>query len=174
MDDSFLTERLRLRPFTTDDVEVGFALWSDPDVGRFTGGVHTSRAETSALLAVHARNQSTYGFSLWAVEDRATGELLGEVGLQPLQGTGPEIEIGWAFAPQAWGHGYATEAGEAWLRRAFTAHDLEEVVAVIRPENAASHRVAGRLGMRPAGRRHVYGAEHDLYRIVRSAGARAR
>jgi RimJ/RimL family protein N-acetyltransferase len=167
MDEPFETERLRFRPFTPDDVDAGYALWSDPDVGRYTGGPHVSHEQTRALIAAHARNQDRHGFSVWAVEDRETGELIGEVGLQPLEGSGPEIEIGWAFAPGAWGHGYATEAAQAWLDLAFGTLGLDEVIAVIRPENEASHRVARRLGMEPAGRRRAYGAEHDVYRIVR-------
>ena len=169
MDEPFVTERLRVRPFTPDDVEVGFALWSDPDVGRFTGGAHVTQEQSRALIASHLRNQLRHGFSLWAVEDRETGRLLGEVGLQPLEGTGPEIEIGWAFAPAAWGQGYATEAARAWIEHAFTTFDLDEIIAVIQPENLPSHQVARRLGMRPAGRRTVYGAAHDVYRLARPA-----
>ena len=165
MEGPILTDRLRMRPFTADDVDAGFALWTDADVGRFTGGAHRTPEQSRALIAAHLRNQLEHGFSMWAVEDRETGRLLGEVGLQPLEGTGPEIEIGWAFAPAAWGQGYATEAARAWLDLAFTELGLEEVIAVIRPENAASHRVAERLGMEPAGRRHAYGAEHDVYRL---------
>jgi RimJ/RimL family protein N-acetyltransferase len=174
MDEPFLTERLRIRPFNTGDGEAGFALWSDPDVGRFTGGAHTTREQTRALLAAHARNQLKYGFSLWAVETRDTAILVGEAGLQPLEGTGPEIEIGWAFAPSAWGRGYATEAAGAWVERAFGELGLDELIAVIRPENEASHKVARRLDMEPAGRRHVYGAEHDVYRLLNPGGAPAR
>ena len=167
MDEPFTTERLRLRPFRPEDVDAGFALWSDPEVGRFTGGAHVTHEQSRALIASHLRNQLRHGFSLWAVEDRETGRLLGESGLQPLEGTGPEIEIGWAFAPGAWGNGYATEAAQAWLEHAFGTFDLDQVIAVIRPENLASHRVARRLGMRPAGRRRVYGAEHDIYVLAR-------
>ena len=174
MHEPLITERLHVRPFTTEDVDVGFALWSDPDVGRFTGGAHATVAQSRALIAAHLHNQRVHGFSLWAVEERDGGRLVGEVGLQPLEGSGPEIEIGWAFGPAAWGHGYATEAANAWLEHAFTTFGLDEVIAVVRPENEASHRVARRLGMEPAGRRHVYGAEHDVYRIFNPAGARAR
>ena len=165
-----LTERLLMRPFTLDDVDAGFALWSDPEVARFIGGAHPSPDRTRALIERHVEHQAAHGFSYWAVEERDTGRLVGEVGLQHLEYTGEDVEIGWTIARDEWGSGYATEAARAWLDAAFGPLGLDEVIAVVRPENAPSHRVAERLGMRRGGRRHAYGAELDLYALSR-AGA---
>ena len=161
-----VTTRLRMRPFESDDAWAGFALWAEPEVGRFTGGAHATIAESRALIEKNRAHGERHGFALWAVEERETGALVGEAGLQLLEGSGPEVEIGWAFAPSAWGRGYATEAANAFLDVAFGGLGLDRVIAVIREENAASHRVAERLGMRPAGRRRVYGADHDVYEIT--------
>ena len=165
MEEPIVTERLRMRPFTHDDAEAGFAaLWSDPEIGRWIGGAHGDLAQTRELIDAHLRNQERHGFSQWAVEEREGGALVGEVGLQPLEHLGPEIEIGWVIARRAWGRGYATEAARAWLDVAFGPLGLDAVLATVLPQNAASHRVAQRLGMRLAPtRRHVHGAEHDIY-----------
>ena len=167
MEGPILTPRLRMRPFHAGDAERGFALWADESVGRYTGGAHATLEQSRALIEHHLRHQREHGFSLWAVEPReGDPSLLGEVGLQLLEGAGPDVEIGWAFAPAARGLGYATEAAGAWLEAAFGPLGLQRVIAVIRPENAASHLVAERLGMHRAGRRVAYGAEHDVYAVT--------
>jgi ribosomal-protein-alanine N-acetyltransferase len=158
-----------MRPFTPEDAEAVFAIFSLPDVGRFTGGVHATVTRSREMIDRALGHQRRLGFSMWAVEERAGGEIVGEVGLQPIGHAGPEIEIGWAFAPGVQGRGYAVEAARAWLDRAFGPLGLEQVVAVIDPENGASRRVAERLGMEKVGRRHVHGADLDLWRISRSA-----
>jgi [ribosomal protein S5]-alanine N-acetyltransferase len=152
MHEPMLTERLRLRPFRPGDLDALHALWSDPEVGRWVGGTHTDLRESEEELGEHLRHQEQHGFSLWAVEERATGELVGEIGLQRFEGRGPEVEIGWAVTAAARGRGYAT------------------VIAVVLPDNLASRRICERLGMRAAGMREAYGHEHVLYEL--SAAAR--
>lgn len=167
VDEPLLTERLRMRPFEAADADALFAVFSDPAVGRFVGGPHAERADSAALIARNRAHQDRVGYSLWAVEERASGVLVGEVGLQLLELAGPETEIGWTLGSRWWGRGYATEAARAWLDVAFTTLGLDEVIATVLPENAASHAVARRLGMQPAGRRHVHDTEHDVYRASR-------
>jgi RimJ/RimL family protein N-acetyltransferase len=75
------------------------------------------------------------------------------------------VEIGWHLHPFAWGHGYATEAGAAAARRGFAA-GLDEVYAVVRPDNTRSLAVCRRLGMTPLGRTsRWYGAELEAFRL---------
>jgi RimJ/RimL family protein N-acetyltransferase len=166
MDDPLLTPRLRMRPWETNDLDAVRALFSDPEVGRFVGVRNTAEA-AQELIANHRAHQAEHGFSQWAVEDRWTGALVGEVGLQLVERTGPEVEIGWVIAKPAWGRGYATEAAREWIRVGFETLGLDEIIAVVRRENAASHAVARRLGMKPAGTRRAYDHELDLY-VVRA------
>ena len=58
-----------------------------------------------------------------------------------------EVEIGWRLHPDAWGHGYATEAGRAALEAARDQLALTRVIAIIDPANTPSLAVATRLGM---------------------------
>ena len=167
MDGPLVTDRLTMRPFAADDLEAAHAIWSDPAVGPWIGGRHERLRTSIDELEGHLDHQARHGFSMWAALDRATGELVGEVGLQLLEGTGPEVEIGWCFARSAWGRGLATEAAEAWLRTGFEFLGLDRVVAVVLPDNARSLRVCEKLGMDEDGRRHVYGAEHVLLAVER-------
>jgi RimJ/RimL family protein N-acetyltransferase len=160
-----------MRPFESDDVDAVFAVFSDPAVGGWVGGAHTSRDMSREMVDRNRAHQAEHGFSMWVVEEREGGGFVGEAGLQLLQMSGPEVEIGWALTPAVWGRGYATEAARAWLDVAFGELGLAEVLATVLPENEPSHRVARRLGMREAGRRHVHRAEHVIWRAVSPAGA---
>jgi RimJ/RimL family protein N-acetyltransferase len=172
MDGPLLTERLRMRPWVSDDAEAVMRMFSDPEVDEFLEVGGTPEA-ARRLIDGHRRHQAAHGFSQWALEERASGEVVGELGLQLLENEGPEVELGWVLARRVWGRGYATEGSRAWLDAAFGELGLEEVVAVIRRENAGSHRVAERLGMRRAGTRRAYGHELDLYTISRASFAGA-
>ncbi|HEX8120974.1 MAG TPA: GNAT family N-acetyltransferase [Solirubrobacteraceae bacterium] len=172
MDGPLLTERLRMRPWETDDVAAVREMFADPEVGQFVGVAPTLEA-AEKLVDANRRHQEAHGFATWAVQDRSTGALVGEIGLQLIENAGPEVEIGWTLAKPAWGRGYATEAAAKWLEAGFGQLALEEIIAVIRAENEASHRVARRLGMRRAGTRRAYGHELDLYTISRASFAGA-
>ena len=169
MRDPILTARLRLRPFTLDDLGELHEMWADPEVGRCVGGTHDLVRESHDELDTHLRHQDRHGYAFWAVEEGATGRVVGEVGLQLLEGRGPEVEIGWCMSREAWGAGYATEAAAAWLEAGFALLGLPRILAVVLPENAASRRVCEKLGMREDGMREAYGAPHVQYVIERSA-----
>jgi RimJ/RimL family protein N-acetyltransferase len=81
---------------------------------------------------------------------------------------GPEIEIGWRLVRAAWGRGYATEAARPVLDHALETLGLGEVIADIDPENAASARVALKLGFRPTGSVPFNG--HTVTRYVAAPG----
>jgi ribosomal-protein-alanine N-acetyltransferase len=59
----------------------------------------------------------------------------------------PALEVGWRLAAHAWGHGYATEAGNASLQHAFDAIKVDEVVSMTSVSNTPSRAVMERLGM---------------------------
>ena len=85
------------------------------------------------------------GYGYWAVELKATGELIGRVGVWfPLWY--PEIEAGWLITRERWGSGFATEAGAEALRQAFAILGVRHVSSLIHPDNVASRRVAEKLG----------------------------
>lgn len=167
MEEPLHTERLRLRPFTEDDLDALHEMWSHPQVGPWVGGVHTDLAESVEELGEHLRHQGRHGFGFWAVEERDSGRLVGEVGLMLFEGHGPEIETGWCFTRDTWGLGYAREAAAKWLEVAFGRLGFSRVIAVILPGNERSIRLAESLGMRRAGTREAYGREHLLFELGR-------
>ena len=72
------------------------------------------------------------------------------------------LEVGWVIAPEHWGNGYASEAGGEALRQAFATLGIDHVISLIRPDNAASIRVAEKLG----GRLERRIAMHELDTLV--------
>ena len=158
-----VTPRLRMRPFEESDAHAVFEVFSVTEVGQFVGGAHADLEDSERMIAYNREHQERHGFSTWAVEEREGGALIGEVGLQLLERVGPEVEIAWSIGRPWWGRGYAAEAAQAWLEAGFEVLRLPEIIAVVRPENVRSHRLAQRLGMERAGTRHAYERELDLY-----------
>jgi RimJ/RimL family protein N-acetyltransferase len=159
-----VTPRLRMRPLRAGDLDALHAVYAHPLVAPWIGP-HT-RADTEREL--RAAIDGPYG--LYAVEDRATGRLLGDGGLQPFALRDPaEPELGYDLHPDAWGRGLATELATAWVELALGALGLPAVVAVVRPDHAASRRVLEKAGLVLAGPREAYGERLLEYRTERGA-----
>lgn len=159
------TLRLRLRPLTEDDLDALAAVYQHPEVARWIGP-HT-REDVRHEIAEHISHQAELGWSFWAVEDRSSGDLIGDCGLQPLEHHGPEVELGYDLHPRAWGRGLGTEAARAAMRHAFGPLGLDHVVAVVKPAHVASQRVLVKAGLHRTGSRHAYGEPMLLYEAHR-------
>jgi [ribosomal protein S5]-alanine N-acetyltransferase len=170
-----ITSRLHLRPFTAADHDAIHAVYSDPDVMRYVGhGAHRAMSETVRALRVYADILAAHGYSFLAVVERESGTVVGDAGLNPLGGRGPDVELGYTVARAAWGRGYATEVGRALVEHAFTALDVPRVVAQVEPANAASRHVLEKLGMTAREERIAYGRPHLLYVVERLRPAESR
>lgn len=138
-------------------------VWSHPStLAALRHDGEWTRAMSRERIAEKRAHQAFHGFSMWAVLEQDGGELVGDCGLQMLEG-GPEVEVGWRMAPDRRGRGYATEAGRASLAAGFDGLGLERIVAVTHPGNAASRRVMEKLGMTLVGPGRHYGGETVLY-----------
>jgi len=130
------------------------AVYSDPEVMRFIPGGAQPPSAVLAVLEKHV-SDNEHGLGFYAVEERATGAVVGEVGFGVFD-TG-ERELGWTFARAYWGRGYATEVVRVCL--ALTG----PVVAAIDSENVASIRVAEKVGLGARGSCERGGRPHVVY-----------
>jgi ribosomal-protein-alanine N-acetyltransferase len=144
--DAIDTDRLRLRPFISDDVKFAFDWFGDPLVMRFTpSGPDRSMEQTAARIANYKRHQAKHGFSKWIIIERDLGRPIGDAGLLLLAEYG-WIDFGYRLAQPFWGKGLATEAASAWVQKAFGELKLDRLAAIVHPENYASIRVLQKLG----------------------------
>lgn len=152
------TKRLRLRGFRREDFTDCASMWADPMVTKYIGGKPLSEEDAWGRTLRGVGHWAWTGFGYWAVEEKATGEFVGEMGfsdwkreIKPsLQGV---PELGWVLATRFHGKGYATEAaraaiawGEANTKSAQP--ELGKMVCIIHPEHAKSIRVAQKCGFK--------------------------
>ncbi|MFB3301943.1 GNAT family N-acetyltransferase [Pseudomonas sp. AMR01] len=148
------TSRLIYRQPEPGDVHRLFAIFGDPQTNLFNpGGPMASLADAQRLLDRWLEQWATQGYGWWAIALRARPEhIIGFGGVAPLNYlTERRINLGYRFAVEAWGQGYATEVGRDALVLAFETLGLPEVFGLVRPDHAASIRVLEKLGMQRFG-----------------------
>lgn len=170
------TERLYLREWREDDVEPFYQMNQDPKVLEFLLGPLSREAVRKFIVD---KNQTLLEekYTLWAVEEKTTGAMIGFIGLQEVSSLLPfalSIEIGWRLGFQYWGRGYASEGAIAVLDYGLKVLKIPELVSYTVVNNMRSQRVMERIGMSrdPSGNflhpklpsDHRL-AQHVLYRI---------
>ncbi len=165
------TERLSIEPMALAHWEDYAAAWADPRMTEFIGGEPRNRNTSWGKFLQGMGLWSLFGYGYWSFVERESGKFIGNGGLAQFERGIPELdgfpEAGWAFAPDAWGKGYATEAMAAILEWADTAM-LGEIRCIIDPGNAASHNVATKLGFAKFAESHDVMGELFIYRRDRS------
>jgi RimJ/RimL family protein N-acetyltransferase len=163
------TERTTIRDWRPTEADRFFDIYSRGEVARWLGAqptAMTDRAEADARIdRWRGLNADNPDEGRWAVERRSDGVVAGTVILVRLPDGAGELEVGWHLHPDSWGQGLASEAARAVLAHAF-GRGVDEVFAVVRPDNAASLAVCRRIGMEPLGLTdRYYGSELELFRI---------
>jgi RimJ/RimL family protein N-acetyltransferase len=162
------TDRLILRPHTLQDTDAIFQLATDPAVMQFIRGLPVSREEAWHRLLRYAGHWSLLGFGMFAVVERTGGRFIGDVGLADFQrGLGTDFdgtpEAAWVFTGASHGHGYAFEAMTAALDWFDGQSSAARRVCIIDPDNAASIRLAAKLGFKHYGDARYRGADVGKY-----------
>ncbi len=145
-DEGLRTARLRLRPFTAEDLPALAAIEARPEVLAHMTYDRRTPEDYAAFLAKCRAWEAEAPRTTWelAIDD---GRLVGRCGLVLTDG-GRQGLVWYLLDPAAQGRGYATEATRALLGLAFDTLGVHRVAADVDPRNAASARVCERLGMR--------------------------
>ncbi len=163
------TERLVLRPLAMDDLDDLAALHAEESFWRYPFGRGWSRSETESFLERTIERYRDPGVAVSAVVVAATGDLAGWAGLSIptfLPEILPAVEVGWRLGEHHRGHGFATEAGRAWVRYGFEELRLASIVSIYEPENPPSGAVMRRLGFTL--KRQATHPEHGVHLHVMS------
>ena len=151
------TERLRFRRMEMADLDdvTAMLIAFDPMRGDRPPSTHDDGVR---WIEWQERNHAEHGFGLWVVETH-DGTFVGDCGLtvQDVEGT-PHVELGYHLLADQRGCGYASEAARA-VRDCAAAHGVEHLVALVRPENTPSQRVARSVGMEVERTAHVHGVD---------------
>jgi RimJ/RimL family protein N-acetyltransferase len=154
------TERLVLREYRREDVDVFAAHLADP-----VSAAHLVPADRHAAWRIFCSQAGLWlihGAGWWAVEEKETGRLVGSVGAF-FREESSVMELGWNTYRAFWGRGFANEAAAAALNYAFEIRREPKVRALITAANASSLRVAGRLGLAYEGDTELYGKAVGIY-----------
>jgi RimJ/RimL family protein N-acetyltransferase len=152
------TARLVLRPAQTDDLSA-YGTWGPDPERELRRGVESWQR---------------HGFGHWTLLRKEPGDVIGVVELgfagEGLAGMSPdEHEIGWSVTPERRGQGFATEAATAVAEDTFERIRPPWLLAYIRLDNAASIRVAEKLGMSDEGEGRSRGGNAVRIYRLRSA-----
>lgn len=162
--------------FRDEDLDDYAVVCADDDVMRFLGdGRALERWEAWRQMSMIIGHWHLRGYGPWAVEERATGKVIGRIGFFNPEGW-PGFELGWMLGKAYWGRGYATEGASAALTFAFEEMRRDRVISLIQPANEPSIKVALRLGESVQGEGTVlgksvliYGIDADTWNRKRSA-----
>ena len=158
--DSLTTERLALRRFTMDDLELLVRLHTDLRVMRHAGGLMSREQSLEVLRDRIVEYYDTRpGLGVWATHERSTGACVGLHLLNNIRGEA-HIQVGYLLYPEYWARGYATEMAVRVLRYGFEALGLPQIVAVTDLENRGSQHVLHKAGLLRRGER---GFAHPAY-----------
>jgi RimJ/RimL family protein N-acetyltransferase len=145
------TTRLQLRPHRVEDYDAACAMWGDPIVTRFIGGKPSTAQQTWSRLLTYMGHWQAMGYGYWAIEVKATGTFIGEIGFAdfrrdiiPAMRDVPEL--GFALASSAHGQGYATEAVRAVLAWGDEHLPSTRTVCLVNEENSASLHIVKKCG----------------------------
>ena len=159
------TKRLFLRPMLATDMDALYLIFTDAKVmGAFDHPPFT-REQMERWLKRNLDHQAEFGYGLFSVILKETGELIGDCGLEQMEDQGA-AELGYDFRSDFWNQGFATEAVTAVRDYAFHVLKLPQLISLIRAGNLASKRVAEKVGMQLAEEFTRYDVQYWKYAII--------
>ncbi|MEP7347533.1 MAG: GNAT family N-acetyltransferase [Gemmatimonadaceae bacterium] len=141
------TERTLLRRLEPSDAEFILGLLNEPSFLHYIGdkGVRTLDDARAYIENVPLTSYARFGFGLYLTTLK-DGTPIGICGLVKRDAL-TDVDVGFAFLPAYWGHGYALESALAVLEHGKRDHGLTRIVAIANADNESSIRLLERLGL---------------------------
>lgn len=145
------TKRCILRETTEEDLDAFYRIYAEPSIIRYMEKLFEDREKERAYIAQYRENiYGFYGFGIWTILLKETGEIIGRAGLDMRAGF-EEPELGFLIGVPWQGRGLAQEVCEAILFYAKAALECTQVQAMVEPENDVSFMLLDKLGFTPVG-----------------------
>ncbi|MHC0037593.1 GNAT family N-acetyltransferase [Pseudoneobacillus sp. C159] len=138
------TSRLVLRLFEANDVADAMSFWGNEEVMAHCNGA-MAEDFLPKVLESYNRCHHVKGLSVYAVEEKETGTVIGAAGFN-VRDSLDSIELIYHFAKDSWGKGYATEAAAACVQLAKGNSDVKMIYASADPNNAGSLKILEKIG----------------------------
>ena len=161
------TDRLGLREFVEADAEAFHAFNSDPEVMRYTGEPLSESVDQARRAIRDYPDYRRHGYGRWAVVWKAERCVIGFNGLKYLDDL-REVDLGYRFRSDCWGHGFATESSLAVVRYGFERLGMSRIIGLVMPENVGSIHVLEKVGMHYEGTVEYCGGSVQRWALDRS------
>jgi len=153
-----------------EDVDPFFEMDSDPEVHRFLGTRPVTSKDQIVETIYYVRQQYVdNGIGRWAIVDKSTNQFIGWTGLKLVKDIMNNqtnyYDLGYRLMRRYWGIGIATETARASLSYGFDTFNLNEIVATVNCENAASNIVVEKLGFTLYETFYLHELKHNWYKI---------
>jgi RimJ/RimL family protein N-acetyltransferase len=156
-----------MRPMQATDIDDLLLIFTDRKVMAAFDSAPFDRLQMGQWLQRNLDHQARYGFGLFSVILKDNGSLIGDCGLEMMEVDGAQVaELGYDFRSDCWNRGLATEAATAVRDYAFHVLGLRQLISLIRVGNAASQRVADKIGMKRISEFERYGNRYWKYGLA--------
>ena len=162
-----LTERLLLRPFSSEDAKDIFELNGDPEVMKYTGDQPFGSIAEARKFILSYNHFDKWERGRFGVFLRENNAFIGWCGLKYHEDTG-ETDLGYRFKKSFWGKGYGTEAADICLKDGFSRLHLQRIYAEAYSENIGSIRIMEKVGMNFLKDTLLDGAEGKIYEMLKT------
>ena len=142
------SERLIFRQYTMEDFDALYAILSDEETMRHYPKPY-DEAGTKRWLTWSLDNYEKYGFGLWALVLKETGEFIGDCGLTLQNIDGEQLpEIGYHIHKKHWRKGYGSEAAKRVRDWAFEQTEYDRLYSYMTVSNVPSYSTAASAGLK--------------------------
>ena len=157
------TERLIVREITVKDVPRLYELYADKTVTRYMEPLFEDISREIEYTNEYIKNiYGFYGYGMWVIVLKGTGEVIGRIGLENKEGL-DGLELGFMLGSRYQNMGYAYEAGCAVLEYGRSELNCQSFYAIVHRENEASKNLCERLGFKAEGSVLQNGEEYIKY-----------
>ncbi len=141
------TERCHLRETTVADVEDFYRIYAEPSITEYMEDLYDTPEQEKEYTRKYIENvYGFYGFGVWTVVKKDTGEVIGRAGISYREGF--EVpELGFVIGVPWQGQGYAYEVCRAVLQYGHEQFGFEQIQAFVEPGNKVSLHLCAKLGM---------------------------